>query len=208
MSQYLGTRATICCLTCSIHAFLNPAQLTFQGDMSNFSSPRFLRRCVELCRKLKLEAACLVGTEQLSLIELAQQSINDSAAAIKALTSSMIYTIDDFQDLMAGDVQDVYASELFQVLLSVVSRLPWNSLAAACEHSLASGDATLRSADKQSAMAALVTCTALVSSLGDLAGSAEHVRTSDQKAVLRSLSARHALLAYTHYGALAPSSAS
>jgi len=94
------------------------------------------------------------------------------------------------------------------VLLSVVSRLPWNSLAAACEHSMASGDAMLRSADKQSAMAALVTCTALVSSLGDLAGSAAYVHTSDQKAVLRSLSARHALLACTREGALAPSSAS
>lgn len=122
----------------------------------------------------------------------------------------MIYAFDfeDVQHLTAGDVQDVYASELFQMLLSVMSRLPWNSLAAACKHSMASGDAMLRSADKQSAMASLVTCTALVSSLGDLASTAAYVRTLDQKAVLRSLSARHAVLVYTREGVLAPSSAS
>ena len=182
--------------------------------MPNFSPPRFLRRSVELCRKLKLEAACLVGTEQLSLIELAQQSTTASVAAIEALTKSTwhsligAYEFDDTQHLTAGDVQDVYASELFQVLLSVVSRVPWNSLAAACEHSMASGDAMLRSAGNQMARAALETSTALVSSLGDLAGSAAYVHTSDQKAVLRSLSARHAPFAYTREEALAPSSAS
>ena len=115
-----------------------------------------------------------------------------------------VFEYDKAQHLTAGDVRDFYASELFQVLLSGVSRVPWNSLAAACEHSMASGNAMLRSPGS----VALETSTALVCSLGDLAGSAAYRHSSDQKAVLRSLSARHALLAYTREAALAPSSAS
>ncbi len=182
--------------------------------MPSFSPSRFLRISEGLCRKLDLEAAFLVGTEQLSLIQVAQPSTIASLAATEAFVKSLwpnpvgAFEFDDTQHLRAGDVQDVYASELFQLLLSVVWRLPWSSLAAACEHSMASGDAMLHSADKQFAEEALVTCVVLVSSLAALADSAALVQFPDREAVLRSLSARCTLLAHKRGAALALSSAS
>ena len=57
--------------------------------MPSFSPCRFLRESEQLCRKLKLEAAFLVGTKQLSLKEVAQRSTTAFADATEALTKSL-----------------------------------------------------------------------------------------------------------------------